>query len=158
MGWVSQYCSPTPPSLQLLISSTMVLLWARLLNVVLLPAVSSHRYRHLPWGLDQYSCPLYFSSVGGPVTHPCEAIHHLQGSFQPHYHNPNTPSHCHLAVTLHGGGGGFKCGHSPTALLPRPVVEYGASNPRMHRVSPDAICRTYGTAASFLGSPVAMSV
>jgi hypothetical protein len=61
---------------------------------VLRPAVSSHRYRHPPWGLDRR---FRFSLMGGPGTRPCETTHCLQGSFQP---RPLRLSHRAAATSL----------------------------------------------------------
>jgi hypothetical protein len=49
------------------------------LSVLLRLAIASHRYRHLPLGLDWCS---NFCSMGSPGTRLCEAIHSLQLSFQ----------------------------------------------------------------------------
>jgi hypothetical protein len=67
-------------------------------------AVSSHHYRHLLWGLGWHSCLTYFSSMGSPGTHPSKAIHHIQGSFQPHHQDSTTLSCYHLAASIHIGG------------------------------------------------------
>jgi hypothetical protein len=110
VDWVLQFCSPTPPSLGLLISSTMVFYGCTSLNVLLWPMVSSQRDWHLPCGLYWRSC---FSSRGSPGTRSCEAIHHPQGSFQPHCHNSITLSHCYLTVALHTGGWMWSCSRVP---------------------------------------------
>lgn len=67
------------------------------LNMLLQLAVASHCYRHLPLGLDRRSS---FGLMIGPGTRSCEAIHHLQRSFQPHHHDyhaePQLPRCCPL--------------------------------------------------------------
>jgi hypothetical protein len=65
------------------------------------PAISSHRYRHHPWGLDQCS---RFSLIGGPGTLPCKDIHRLKGSFQQYRCDYILLSRCYFTVALHTGG------------------------------------------------------
>jgi hypothetical protein len=54
----------------------------------------SHFNRHLPWSLNQRSCPTYPSLVGSPATCLCKAIHHLQEAFQLHCHIKSLPLCC----------------------------------------------------------------
>jgi hypothetical protein len=119
-------CRPAGPQLLPPYGCSTRALWSfwvhASLDVLLRPAVFSQLYRHLRWGLDWRSRHTYFSSVDGPGTRPCGAVHSLQGSFQPHRPDSITLSRCYFTVAPYVGGWAWSGpGHRSGTFVCSPV-------------------------------------
>lgn len=77
-------------------------------------------------GVYQHS---HFSLMGNPGTHPCEAIHYLQGSFETYRHDCHTEQLCcpsYMGVNADATQG------TPVALPLCAILAQDASGPWLH--------------------------